>query len=149
MASVREALIAFGQAHPEITRLAVFGSVARGDATPESAVDVAVNFADAWKRPVGGFAYYGHLDDLENELAVCLGRPADLVENGPYMGNKRLSRAIDRDRQIVYETADAPRREPLRPTPPTNSKPLMNLSQRQADALGHILDYCHRAMRWQ
>jgi predicted nucleotidyltransferase len=54
-----------------VTKLALFGSVARGCARPESDVDVLVDFAG----PATPDAYFGvqfYLEDL-------LGRPVDLV----------------------------------------------------------------------
>ncbi len=105
---VREALADFGRAHPEILRMEVFGSVGRQTATEASDVDVAVEFEPAWVRSVldtqwGGFEYFGHLGDLEEELSAFLGRPVHLVENGPDVSNARLTRAIARDGQRVYD----------------------------------------------
>ena len=104
---LREALALFGQAHPEIVRIVLFGSVARGEDTPESAVDVVVSFTpDGVPRGLAGF---GFLDDLEKELAARLGRPVDLidqevVENALRIGNDSLPRAVARDDRLVYET---------------------------------------------
>ena len=43
--AVRGPLVAFAQFYPEIIRLVLFGSLARGDAHAESAVDVVTGFA--------------------------------------------------------------------------------------------------------
>ena len=51
--------------------LALFGSTARGEAGPESDVDLLVGF----NRPVGLF----ELVDLKDYLEGLLGRPVDLV----------------------------------------------------------------------
>ena len=51
--------------------LALFGSTARGEAGPESDVDLLVEF----NRPVGLF----ELVDLKDYLEGLLGRPVDLV----------------------------------------------------------------------
>ena len=65
---VRSILAAFGGAHPEVMRVELFGSVARGENTPESDVDVVVSFAPgSLPRGMAGFAF---LDDLEKELAT-------------------------------------------------------------------------------
>jgi predicted nucleotidyltransferase len=53
-----------------ISRMAVFGSVARGDETPESDIDLLVEFS----RPVGI-----EFIDLGNELEKELGRKVDVV----------------------------------------------------------------------
>ena len=56
-----------------LTRLALFGSTARGDMTPESDVDLLIEI-DAARR-FGLFAFL----DLKNDLAGMLGRPDDLA----------------------------------------------------------------------
>ena len=55
-----------------IRRLALFGSVIRDDFTPESDVDVLVEFAPG-RTP--GLAFYS---DLPNELSEIVGRDVDL-----------------------------------------------------------------------
>ncbi len=51
--------------------MAIFGSVARGEAGPDSDVDLLVEFS----RPVGLFHFIGVKEYLEQ----LLGRPVDLV----------------------------------------------------------------------
>ena len=102
----------FCRQHPEIIRVELFGSLARGEATAASDVDLVVTFAPAWKKGIDGFAYFGHLDDLEHGLAAALGRPAHVidragVESSVRIGNTALAKAIARDGQLVYE-ADHP-----------------------------------------
>ena len=108
VSEVAKKLAAFGCAHAEIVRLEVFGSVARGEAHAQSDVDLVVTFASDWKRAIGGFAYFGHLEELEQELAVILGRAVHLVDRAGVqsavrIGNTSLARAIARDGQTVYE----------------------------------------------
>ena len=55
----------------EIQSLAVFGSVARGEAGPESDVDLLVEFTD----PVGLF----HFLAVKESLEAILGCPVDLA----------------------------------------------------------------------
>ncbi len=55
-----------------LTRLALFGSIARGDIGPDSDVDLLIE-VDAAHR-FGLFAFL----DLKNDLAGLLGRPVDL-----------------------------------------------------------------------
>ncbi len=108
--SVRARLIAFGQAHPNITRLMVFGSVARGDAHAESDVDVVVDLMpESIPAGMAGFAY---LYDLECALAVQLGRGAHLIERAAVVdarriGNTALPAAVERDGKLVYELEPA------------------------------------------
>ena len=57
-----------------IQRLALFGSVARNEATPDSDVDILVEFS----KPVG-FQFL----ELAHELEILLGKKVDLVsKNG-------------------------------------------------------------------
>ena len=66
----RERLADFCRRH-HIRRLAFFGSVLRDDFTPESDVDVLVEFAPG---KVPGFAFVS----LQEELSALLGRRVDL-----------------------------------------------------------------------
>lgn len=73
----REAVLAKLKGHRKdlsrlgVKSLALFGSTARGDARPDSDVDLLVEF----DRPVGLFAFL----DLKNYLERLLARPVDLV----------------------------------------------------------------------
>ncbi|MBI2887313.1 MAG: nucleotidyltransferase family protein [Chloroflexi bacterium] len=66
-----------------ITYLALFGSYARGEATPGSDVDLLVRFS----QPKGLIA----LVKIQRELSEKLGRPVDLVTEAslsPYLRNR-------------------------------------------------------------
>ncbi len=75
----------------KVRRLAAFGSVARGDATPDSDLDLLVEFEPGART---GFAFIR----LQDELAELFGRPVDL--NTPGFLSPRF-----RDR-IVYESIE-------------------------------------------
>ena len=88
-------LAALGAALPElghrwpIRSLAVFGSVARGEAGPASEVDVLVEF----ERLVGLSAFLA----LEEALAYVVRRPVDLVSRPalkPHLGRRVLQEAV-------------------------------------------------------
>lgn len=65
----------------QITNVRVFGSVARGDARPESDVDFVVDLPSDAR----GFAAFGLLDELREELKAILGHPVDVVTSrGPF-----------------------------------------------------------------
>jgi len=55
-----------------VARIGVFGSVVRGEATPESDIDILVEFRE-------GEETFDHFMDLKFYLEDLLGRPADLV----------------------------------------------------------------------
>ena len=56
-----------------IRSLSVFGSIARGEGSPTSDIDVAVRLGSEFAR--GGFEYFGKLERLRGQLAAILGRP--------------------------------------------------------------------------
>ena len=78
----REQIIAKLRAHEPrlkkagIVHLSLFGSVVRGDAGPESDVDLLAAFDDA--RPISLMDVVG----LEIELSGLLGKTVELVEEG-------------------------------------------------------------------
>lgn len=86
----RSAVADFCKRH-HVRRLALFGSVLRGDFGPDSDVDVLVEFEPGH---VPGFAFF----DMQEELAAILGRRVDLHTPGS------LSRYF-RDR-VVREAQD-------------------------------------------
>lgn len=85
-----------GQAEREIRslgieRLALFGSVVRGEAGPDSDVDVLVGFAPGAKS-------FDHLLALSELLEERLGRPVEIVTMealSPFLGPRILAEAQD------------------------------------------------------
>jgi predicted nucleotidyltransferase len=75
-----------------VARLSLFGSVARGEAGPESDVDLAAEF----DRPFGIFQFAA----VEGRLRDLMGRPVDLV--GEPARKPRVRQAIDRDRVRAF-----------------------------------------------
>lgn len=95
MSEKEEVLAALSAALPELRRqwpiqsLAIFGSVAREEASAESDLDVLVEF----RRPI---ALSGFLR-LEQTLTKIAGRPVDLVSRAslkPFIGARILSEAV-------------------------------------------------------
>lgn len=77
----------------DVVMVGVFGSTVRGEATPESDIDLLVRFS----KPKSLLK----LVALERELATVLGKPVDLVTEGslhPYIRHNVLC-----DLQVVYE----------------------------------------------
>ena len=75
----------------------LFGSFARGEETPESDVDVLVEFDRS--QPIGLFRYAQIHLDMED----LLGRKVDLVEDGMLRPAAALTANIDK--KIIYERA--------------------------------------------
>jgi predicted nucleotidyltransferase len=78
-----------------IKELSVFGSVARGEMTAGSDVDLLVEFEQDSRPRAWGFV------DLKLELERLFRRPVDLVQAGTIENPYRL-RAIMRDRSLIY-----------------------------------------------
>jgi len=75
-----------------ILRLSLFGSVARGEAGPDSDIDLAADL----ERPMGLFRYSALVDDIED----MLGRRVDLVREPAERAS--IQEAIERDRVHVF-----------------------------------------------
>ncbi len=87
-----------------VKRVALFGSFARGEETPESDVDILVDFEEPRRKPFGLFAWI----EAEEELSKRLGRKADLV---PAKGlKKRIRPTVKREMVVIYEKARRPRK---------------------------------------
>ena len=76
----------------------LFGSYARGEATPESDVDLLVEFDHS--SPIGLFASARMWRELEERL----GRQVDLVEDGTLL--PFAVESANRDKKLVYERAN-------------------------------------------
>ena len=89
-----------------IRRMALFGSVLRDDFTPESDVDVLVEF-----EPDARIGYIG-LAGLETELDKILGRKADLYTFGGIKSSRNwlLRKEILNSAEVQYEQQRSGRR---------------------------------------
>ena len=86
--AIRSVLEARGAINPRL-----FGSLARGKADEKSDVDILIDF----RQPAPeGFAYFGALDQLEQELSRLLGTPVHVTVIDPSSpnGRKILSEAL-------------------------------------------------------
>ena len=80
-----------------VLRVALFGSVARGEDTPESDIDILVELKPPDERPPLGLKWFG----LEEELGRILGREVELVSESalsPY-----IRPYVEREMVILYE----------------------------------------------
>ncbi len=76
-----------------VARLEVFGSVSRGEAGPDSDIDLLYELHPGVRL---GFGFF----DLEDELADVFGRPVDLVSR--HAINKHLRAQVLHDAQPLY-----------------------------------------------
>lgn len=79
--------------HYGIARLEVFGSVARGDADPESDVDVLYVLEP-------GARLGWNIEQLADELSGVLGRPVDLVSRNTL--HQRLRDQVLAEARLLY-----------------------------------------------
>lgn len=79
-----------------IRRMALFGSILRSDFSPDSDVDVLVEF-EPGATPGFGFI------DVQDELSMVLGRPVDL--HTPASLSRYFRDDVLREAEAVYETA--------------------------------------------
>jgi predicted nucleotidyltransferase len=88
------ALRALGAEH-----VSIFGSVARGEATEESDLDVLVTFSE----PViqSGFGYFSALANLEERIAEITGFESVDVVPEP-VRRERFRQRVERDRAVAY-----------------------------------------------
>lgn len=80
-----------------VKRIALFGSVVRGDNTPESDIDILVTLKSPDQRRPIGLKWFG----LAEELSLILERPVDLVTEGglsPY-----IRPYVEQEMVILYE----------------------------------------------
>ncbi len=92
-----------------VKRVALFGSVVRGDETPDSDIDILVDFQEPRQRPLGLFKWL----ELEEELSNRLGRKADLVSGKGL--KQRIRPTVEREMVILYEKKRRPRTLTRRP----------------------------------
>jgi predicted nucleotidyltransferase len=99
----REQIIAALKAlEPELRRVGIagislFGSVARGEETPDD-IDVAVRLGEGFSSP--GLNYFGRLSELETRLSGILGRNVEVIEEP--VRKTRFQAEIDRDRAVAF-----------------------------------------------
>jgi len=80
-----------------VKRIALFGSVAREEHTPESDIDILVELKEPGERPSIGLKWFG----LEEELSHLLGREVELVSArglSPY-----IRPYVEKEMVILYE----------------------------------------------
>ena len=87
--------------HWKISKLTLFGSQARGDAGPDSDVDLLVEYG-----PDADWSLFD-IARLQEEMAALFGRPVDLVRERNITNPYRLA-TILRDRRLLYAASDSP-----------------------------------------
>lgn len=95
LAELREKIVPL--LSPYAKKIAVFGSFARGDDTPESDIDILVDLKLPGQRPSLGLKWFA----LEQELKRVLGREVELVSQSamsPY-----IRPYAERDMVLLYE----------------------------------------------
>jgi predicted nucleotidyltransferase len=100
----KDAVIAVLRAHElelkasGVVGLCVFGSIARGDAGPDSDVDLLVKLSE--DAASEGFAWFGRIDALSHRLQEILGRPVDIVTEP--VRRVRLRHTIEKEQARAF-----------------------------------------------
>jgi uncharacterized protein len=81
-----------------VEHVSIFGSVARGQAGPQSDVDIVVRLSPEAKR--GGFAYFGRLADLKRHFERILGCSVDLVVEP--VQREALREVVEREAALAF-----------------------------------------------
>lgn len=80
-----------------VKRIALFGSVVRGELKPDSDIDILVELKDSGDRPMIGLKWFG----IEQELSRILGREVDLVSDrtlSPYLRD-----TVEKEMVVLYD----------------------------------------------
>jgi uncharacterized protein len=80
-----------------VKRVAIFGSFVRGEASPQSDIDLLITLKPRGQRPSLGLEWFG----LEEELGRVLGRKVDLISEkalSPY-----IRPYIEQEMVILYD----------------------------------------------
>ena len=80
-----------------VQRIALFGSMARGEETRKSDIDILVDFEEPRRKPLGLFKWI----ELEEELGARLGRKVDLVSSTAL--NKYIRPYVEKEMVIIYD----------------------------------------------
>jgi hypothetical protein len=81
-----------------VESVSIFGSVARGEASEGSDVDVVVRLGP--NAPQTGFAYFGFLEELTEHFQQILGESVDVVVEP--VRKARLRREIEREAALAF-----------------------------------------------
>ena len=95
--AMTEAIAEYFETQP-VLKAWLFGSFARGEETPQSDVDILVEFDHG--QPIGLLRYAG----MWREIEELVGRKVDLVEEGTLM--PFAAESANRDKQLIYERAN-------------------------------------------
>ncbi len=95
LADLREKIVPL--LRPYVKKIAVFGSFARGDETPESDIDILVELKPPGQRPSLGLKWFG----LEQELGRILGRDVELVSESAM--SPFIRPYVEKDMVQLYE----------------------------------------------
>jgi len=80
----------------KVRNMYLFGSVLTNEFSPESDIDLLVNFDD-----VSLYHYFDNYMELKDRLEQLFNRPVDLVEEKT-LRNPVLRRSIERNKKLIY-----------------------------------------------
>lgn len=81
-----------------IVRLSLFGSTARGEASQDSDVDIAVGLSEDFST--GGFDYFWRMEQLQEHLSRLLGCHVEVVAEP--VRKASFQKEVDQDRALAF-----------------------------------------------
>ena len=99
---IRGKVTSWAESHPEIKRVFLFGSRARGDSKPDSDVDIAVEVVGI-KGENADTRYFLNKNIWKDELKAALERPINIVRRVAH-GKPEIQESIERDGVLLYES---------------------------------------------
>ena len=103
--SIREKVSVWATSYPEILRIILFGSQARGDSKPNSDVDLAFE-VEGISGEEAYTTYCCEKEKWEMELESILGRHVSMVRKTDN-GKPELQESIECDGKVIYEKSIA------------------------------------------
>jgi hypothetical protein len=94
--AMADKLSAFFRTQPTVDKAWLFGSCARGEATPESDVDVLVRFQGNARVTLFSYA------SMQHKMEQLLNKRVDLVEDGRLKDFARAS--AEADKVLIYDS---------------------------------------------
>jgi predicted nucleotidyltransferase len=98
---IRDVVTNWADSHHDIKRVFLFGSRARGDSTPDSDVDLAVEVVGI-SGENADTRYFFNVNTWKKQLGAALGRSINIVRLIDH-GKPEIQESIDRDGVVLYE----------------------------------------------
>lgn len=97
----RAKIVEWAKTHPEISRIYLYGSRARGDHEPDSDIDLGIQM-NATKDEDAYTVWFFWIEDFKASPDLCLEHAIDLQWYEPNAGLTRVGPGVERDGILLY-----------------------------------------------